>query len=257
MTSIGMVCNFYNEKNAIAGLIENASQFFDELTFMDCGPGGKPSSDGSLDILRSWGITPIQGDIHEGYGVIRTKLIHSTKCEWAMILDADERFLHTCPIFSCEGTEKYPETKNPNLAVGVELPAFNHGHQLRHMIENECNGMDAIRTSRRHWFDFTFKKPCQNWREISDWQLRIVRNAPHIGYDPAIKMHERLMDMRTKKDPNFISGNQSRGPFHDHFHCAFKPMEKEQNAEDVKIYNMLETGCTKTMWLEHAEGGQS
>jgi hypothetical protein len=251
--SIGMVCNFYQERHALAGLIESASQFFDELTFMDAGPDGKPSDDGSLDILRSWGLTWTQANIYEGFGVIRTRLIHSNKCDWNMILDADERFVPVIPIFDCEGSEKYPDTKTPNLNCTVINPAFNQGVRLRNIIDNECEGIDAIRTCRRHWFDFGFKKPCQNWKEIPDFQLRIVRNVEHVAYDPKVKMHERLIDTRSGGEPAWFSGDQSRGPFHDHFHCALKPREPSQNAEDMEIYKKLDEERTKGMWLEHAD----
>lgn len=248
--SIGVACNFYNEVHALPGFLESAQAFFDDMTFVDCGPGGKPSSDGSLDILRSWGITPIQGNIDEGFGVVRSNLIRQGKGDWLALLDADERFPILRPILSCAGHQKYPDCQSPDLHVTEGLP-FNQGKMLKAMLPTLKE--DAIVMPRYHWFDFTYQRPCQNFCDIKDHQCRFVRNVPHMAYKPERKMHEHIVDLRTGGEPNMY-----RQPNHDrelaifHYHNVFKPMEGEQNAEDLKTYQALDKGLTEGMWLESA-----
>lgn len=230
--SIGMSCNFYREINAIHGLLETASQFFDELVFISSPPAGAPP-DETIAILEKWGARVEHANINEGFGAVRTKAIHASTCEWVMILDADERFFPTLPEMTCEGTEGYPEVKRPNLHTTVS-GAYSQAVILRTAMEGQG---DVILTSRRHWFDFTWRRPTQNWMHVPDWQCRIVRNRPYLGFDTNVKMHEQVRNLTNNRGPNIIKPPATI--YHDHFHCLFKPMELDQRAEDIRIYDAL------------------
>jgi glycosyltransferase involved in cell wall biosynthesis len=244
MKTIAAACNFYNEVNALPGFLESATQFFDELVMVNCGPDGKLSDDGSLDILRKWGIPWEVASINPGFGHVRTELIRRAKSDWVMIMDCDERFHRNMPLLRCEGDEKYPELPNPKLTV-TEHGIHRHGETLRAAIEEADRiGHPTVLACRRHWFDFTFRRPCQNWHKIEDLQLRIVKNIPQISYRANVKMHERIVDERTGGDPKWVYAGNQNGVFFDHYHCHFKPMEADQRAHDVRIYDALDQGKT-------------
>lgn len=239
MSSIGLACNVYNEANAISGLLENVASFFDDVVFLHAGPGGKYSTDGTIEIIQKWGARLEFGSIDEGFGVVRSRLVHMTSTEWTMILDADERFHPFAPIMHVIGSEAYPQVKEPNLQVHIS-GATNQGILLRQLCER--NDVDAVVTARRHWFNFHWNKPCQNWMDCPDWQMRVLRNRDYIGFNPSVKMHEQCLDFRKNDSPSFARGDVEIGPFHDHYHCYFKPMEVEQRQEDIEIYNRLAFG---------------
>lgn len=241
--SLGVAVNFYNEHVALPGFLEFASGFFDSILMADCGPNGQPSNDGSLDILRAWGIEPLQWSINEGFGVVRTKLIHASKADWTVIMDCDERMMIGAPVLHCEGTESYPQTSSPNLTVSVTAASYNHRDFLLHKIRDaEEKGATAIRASRRHWFDFSYKRPCQNWLLNRDWQLRIWKTLQHVGYKSEVRMHETAYDFKRNCGPIFIEDDHTLGPFFDHFHLHFKAMEKDQRQHDIAIYDALDAG---------------
>lgn len=251
--SIGMVCHFWEEANALPGLIETAGQFFDELLFVSTPPKGAPPDDESVAIIQKHGCRLLFDTIDDGFGAVRTRALHSLTTEWGMIMDADERFYPTHRVLHCHGTDKYPETKTPNLTIEIHDPLYNHGKALRDMIS--ISNYDCIRASRRHWFDFSWKKPCQNWHQIPDWQARILRNKPNIGFQSDVKMHEKVRDFNTGGEPAMWRGDStSRGIFFDHFHCYFKPMEPENNKSDMAIYQALDMNSTTDMWLNGAKG---
>jgi len=252
MISIGCAINVFEDNFALPGLLENASSFFDDIFIIHAGPGNRRSRDGTIETIEKWGVKHVFEDMEQGFGVIRTKLIHGSSTEWVMILDADERFHPRCPVIHCDGSEKYPEMERPNLVTTIHDPVFDHGGLLKSVVNG--TGFDGIRSCRRHWFDFTWKRPCENWQERKDWQCRILRNAPHIGFDPTIRMHERVLDYRLNHEPSmWKSEDTTRGIFHDHYHCHFKPMEPEQRKDDIKTYDMLHDGSSKEMWAAHIE----
>lgn len=230
MPSIGLACNVYNERNAIFGLLENAAQFFDDIVFYHTGPNGAYSTDGTIEIIQRWGARLEFGSINEGFGVVRSKLLRMTNTEFTMILDADERFYPFAPTLECDD----------DLTVTIVGDAYNQGLLLRSLIEDPS--IDAVCTVRRHWNNLHWNKPCQNWYKILDYQLRIARNCEHIYYKSEVKMHEQIWDDRTGQEPRFVRGNVLRGPFHDHYHCWYKPMELEQRQEDIAIYDALAEG---------------
>lgn len=240
--TISCCANVYNEVNALPGWLEMATSWFDDVFVVHAGPAGKPSNDGTIEMLERWGIRTIFSKIDEGFGAVRTQCIRESKTDWVAILDADERFYPLIPILTCSGTEKYPEIKNPNLFVQNHQPEmFNQGSLLRTLITHDCM---AVRATRRHWFDYTWKRPCQNWMDIADWQLRIVKCSPRIYYTPDIRMHEQILDAQTKDTPKFATERQGdpRGIFIDHFHCFWKAQEPEQRAQDIRIYDALDQG---------------
>ncbi len=251
--SIGCAINVYQDNNALPGLLENASQFFDDIFVIHASHGMKRSTDGTIETLEKWGIRHIFEDIAQGFGSVRTKVLHGLTTEWGMILDADERFMATHKVLHCEGSEKYPENPDPRNKVIIHDPLYNQGKMLRDVI---CiSNIDAIVSCRRHWMDFTFTRPFQNFHNIPDHQMRIMRNRDYIGFRPERKMHELAVNFKTGGEPEaWRCQSTSRGIFHDHFHCFFKPMEADQNAEDMEIYKALDQKGTENMWLNAAEG---
>lgn len=259
MPTIGLVANVYNEANALPGWIEAHISFFDDVRVMHAGPGGEYSKDGTLEILNKWRIPVEFCSIDLGFGVVRTNAVRMSPCDYVMILDADERFypVHRRMICTGESTPRsevdsilqtydfsdvrtvLPNWENvgrlgANLRVDIG-ESYNQGERLREILE--VYHPDAICSIRRHWHNFNFRRPTQNWHTDPDWQMRIVRNHPSIGFDPGTKMHERLGGAN-----NVFQADMERGPFFDHFHFSFKRMEVEQRAHDVAIYNAIHEG---------------
>lgn len=247
--SITAFCNIYNDALALPGWLENVTQWADEVRVLHSGPNGKASNDGTMEVLERWGIKPVMSRIDDGFGVVRTQCIRESRTDWVAILDTDERFYSLVPILTCEGEEGYPQHLHPNLTVIRQDPEmFNQGSLLRCLMGHDVM---AIRASRRHWFDYTWKRPCQNWCRIPDWQLRIVRNDPRVSYDAITKMHEKCVDSATGECPKYATECEGdpRGIFIDHFHCFWKPQEPEQRREDIDIYNALDSNSTAEMWV--------
>lgn len=240
--TIGLAMSVYNEHNALPGALEMASRLFDDVWIIHAGPGGKYSDDGTIEILEQYGVRVTFDRVDDGFGVLRTKLLRAATTTWTVIMDADERLFPWIPEFACSGTGSYPAQENPDLHRGLAGGVFNQGDLLREKLNKECKEADALRLSRRHWFDLGMHRPCQDWTKTPDWQLRILRNKPNICYDPNIKMHERAVDLKTGRDPVYGTGDTRKGPFFDHMHLAFKKMEPEQRKQDIRIYDALATG---------------
>lgn len=231
--SLCLCINFYNDAPALRGLLEVGARCFDHIFTINAGPGGAKSTDGSIELVESFGGTVVYDDIQQGFGRIRTRLLHDCGCEWGVILDADERIFPQMYVMTCEGDEKYPDCPEPKLTVTVKADVIDQMGHLRNLIWNPETM--AVRATRRHWFDFAMKRPAQNWYGPNgnrDHQLRIVRNHPEIGYERDRVMHERLLDARTGKDPVFVRQDDHGGIFIDHFHLHFRrtqPGKKESN----------------------------
>jgi hypothetical protein len=238
--SIAMCCNVYNDAAAVRGLLETSAPFFDNLFFVHSGPGGARSTDGTIELIEQFGATIVFDDMQRGFGAIRSRLIHDCGCTWAFILDADERFHPFLPVMHCEGAESFPAVAAPNLSTFDKDEVCAQGALLRELIAQP--ELMAVMSIRRHWFDFTRRRPTQNWLRIPDHQLRIVRNLPEIEYETGKVMHERLLDTRTGGDPKHSQPDGYEGPFHDHYHCFFRnarPGSKEFNEQN---YLRLERG---------------
>jgi hypothetical protein len=225
----------YQDANALRGLLELGASYFDNLFVVHAGPQGARSTDGTIELCEKFGTTLVFDDIERGFGTIRTRLIHECGCEWAMIMDADERFYPQTRVLECEGTDNNyrPGDPPPELRAIVTDRVIDQGGHLRNLMK--IPHIMAIRATRRHWMDFTMKRPTQNWLKNRDHQLRIVRNLPEIGYVKKVKMHERLVDTRTGEDPVFVPQDDEGGPFYDHFHMAFRtayPGTKEWNEKN-------------------------
>lgn len=243
--SIALCANVYQDASALRGLLEFGSRYFDNIFIIHTGPGGVLSTDGTVELAESFGATVKFDDIQKGFGVIRTRLIHECGCEWAMIMDADERFFPHINMMDCSGTEEYPGVAEPRLSVTVRPELIDQGTRLRSLITRP--DINAVRSTRRHWFDFTMRKPTQNWMINRDHQLRIVRNRGEIGYERGRVMHERLIDSRTGNTPTFAEQDDYGGIFYDHFHMHFRrtqPGKKEANEQN---YGRLERGEAMTV----------
>lgn len=229
--SIGMACNIYNDVNAVAGLLQTASEFFDELVFYHAGPQGAYSTDGTIELIEKWGAKIVFGSIDEGFGVVRSSAIKSCRTEWVMVLDADERFWPQAPIILPHGEG------HGGIHVQFFEDCYSQGALLKRMIRDP--NFDAVQTIRRHWDDFSWRKPVQNWHTIPDYQMRIVRNVPHIGFKAEIRMHEHMWNFQTNQPPKAVGAEPYRGLFHDHYHCWFKRMERDQRAHDIAIFDAI------------------
>ena len=103
MSSIGLVANVYQEANALPGWLETHLPFFDDVRVLHTGPQGAYSTDGTIELLEKWNIPVHFGAIDEGFGIIRTKAVRSSPCDWVMVLDADERFYPVHCKMICSG----------------------------------------------------------------------------------------------------------------------------------------------------------
>lgn len=241
MSSIAACFNVYNDAAALRGALENAQSFFDNIFVIVTPPGGeKNKDDATCDLLREFGIEPRYGDINEGFGVIRTRLIHECGCDWAFLLDSDERFYPSQPVLLCEGSERFPQHEFPKLKITRRPDLIYQGQHIRELIKD--SRYDAIKTIRRHWQDFSMKRPSENWEIHKDWQLRVVRNVQHISYRSDVRMHERIWDTRTNGEPRHFTADVHGGPFHDHFHVFFRRARPGHKEENERRYDRLAKG---------------
>lgn len=265
--SLGLVANVYNEINALPGWLETHLPVFDDVRVYHSGPQGAMSNDGTVELLEKWRVPYAVGSIDDGFGAVRTHAVRSSPCEWVMLLDADERFYPVLPILTCEGESTPPDEVDkilydygdPNYQpydasidftavpsnfenlgrLGAKLrvtrgATFDHATYLRSLLAAD---IDAVKVVRRHWHDFSWKRPTQNWHTDADYQTRIIRNNDSIYWDPSSRMHERLCGAVSVRVPN-----HTQGPFFDHYHCFFKRMEVAQRKHDVLIYNAINKG---------------
>lgn len=250
MITLGLACNVYNEANALPGFLEMAAcGFWDDVCFYHAGPGGKYSDDGTIELIEKWGFRIAHGKIDEGFGIVRTATIRFSKCDWVMLLDADERFYPWAPQITC-AFQDIPKTVpsnwenrehlSQNLHTTFTGEPYAQGAWLKSILEHHTT-LGAVTAIRRHWHDFSWRWPTQNWLLIPDWQMRIVRNIEPIHYDANRRMHEILLDDRGPI--NTHRPNNTHGPFFDHYHMFFKEMEPEQRAHDIRIYDAIHLGA--------------
>lgn len=257
--TIGLVANIFQEANALPGWLEAHLPYFDDVRVYHAGPQGAYSDDGTIEILEKWRVPVVFGAIDEGFGIVRTKALRMSPCDYVMLLDADERFFHAHRVLTCSGestphsevdsilqTYDHRDLKThipnwENLArLGAKLhvavgEVYDQGARLR--ADLDLHRPDAVATVRRHWHGLGFARPTQNWHTDPDWQMRLVRNHPDIYFEPSIRMHERLLGAH-----RVSHADTTHGPFFDHFHFHFKRMEQEQRAHDVAIYDRIHTG---------------
>ncbi len=261
MPSIGLVANVYQEANALPGWLETHLPFFDDVRVLHAGPGGQYSNDGTIEILEKWHIPVEFCSIDDGFGTVRTWALRMSPCDYVMLLDADERFYPVHRVMTCTGIatphsevdeilqsydfrdlrKKLPDWDSiARLGAGLRVntgETYDQGVRLREILSDERRP-DVVATIRRHWHDFTFQRPTQNWHYDQDWQLRLVRNDSSIGFDSGNRMHERLCGYDKVAHADHVYG-----PFFDHFHFTFKRMEVAQRAHDIAIYDAIHKGC--------------
>lgn len=250
--SIGVVCNFYREPNALPGFFRPAEEMFDELVFVSSPPDGG-SDEESCELVKSAGHRLIHDTVSQGFGALRTRCISYSKCDWVVIMDADERVWAAPPKLFCTGEGKFPDVSTLSLHISKSGAVDQRGLLNRLIARADSEGRLAIRLSRRHWLDAPgdWARPCQGWDSEPDWQLRCVKNSPFICYDPDVRMHEKIIFTPSWSEPSYLSGDKSDGPFLDHYSPYYKAMEPEQNTEDAMIYDKLEPGASSGMWLHH------
>lgn len=246
--SIGVAATFRDECNALPGFLESAMQFFDHVFLADCSIDMTPSTDGSREIIRKFGLPePPLWDLSKGFGAVRSQLIHTCPTDWVCVFDIDERLNVTMPVYKCEGTDRYPAQSNPNLTVSVVQACYNQKDILIQKIqEAERRGIRTVRFQRRHWCTLDYTKPAENWNVIKDYQLRCIKARADIGYAEFPRMHERCLDVRTGRSPEYIEDDPMLGPIIEHRHLWFKAMEPEQRAADIRAYDALHHSDTHT-----------
>lgn len=217
-----------------------AAEMFDEIVVFHTGPGGKRSTDGTIEIAEAAGVRLEWGAIDAGFGVVRTQALRLSTCEWVAVLDADERLWATVPCLEPVGHEAYPAVPVPDLTVTRSGHSYDQRAFLRERISDP--GVNGVCAVRRHWFDLEMTRPCQNWRHIPDPQLRILRNVEHVFFTPEPKMHEHVFDSRRGEEPYHVPPHPEYGPYFDHFHMHFKAMEPEQRAADIRVFDALHFG---------------
>lgn len=267
--TIGIVANVYNEANALPGWLETHLPFADDVRVLHAGPGGAYSDDGTIEILKKWNVPIEFCAIDAGFGMVRTRALRMSPCDYVMLLDADERFYQVHRVMTCAGkatpqhevdwilqSYDFRGVKLPNweniARLGAELrvdvgAAYGQGLNLREILKTHAP--DAVATVRRHWHDLSMRRPTQNWHDDPDWQMRLVRNDGAIYFDSGTKMHEALRGaVKTYR------ADTTYGPFFDHFHFTFKRMEQEQRAHDVDTYDRLHRGDKPQTWKEFKGG---
>lgn len=257
MLTIGLVANVYNEVNALPGWLETHLPFFDDVRVMHAGPRGESSDDGTIELLEKWNVPVEFCAIDDGFGVVRTKALRMSPCDYVMLLDADERFYPVLLTTNCVGTgtpqaevdwilQTYdfrgvnlPNWENiDRLGFGLSCTAarpIDQGRRLRQTLETERP--DGVVTVRRHWHDLSMRRPTQSWLEHPDWQMRLVRNDVRICFDPSMRMHEQIRGVE-----KVWRALPESGPYFDHFHFHFKRMEQGQRSHDVAIYDAVHEG---------------
>jgi hypothetical protein len=271
--TVGVVANVYCEANALPGWLEAHTAWADWVGVMHAGPQGQHSEDGTVEILERWRVPTQFCAIDDGFGAVRTATVGMCPCDYAVLLDADERVYRAGRVLACvgEGTPQSEvdailqtydfrdvRTVLPNwenvarLGAGLRVEvgeAVDQERWLRYLLDHERP--DALACRRRHWHDLGMTKPTQNWDTDPDWQLRVVKCKSDVSFDPKTRMHERLFRARR------VSQTSSPvGPFFDHFHFHFKKMEVAQRAHDIAVYNAVHEGKTPPTWREFWEAKQ-
>lgn len=265
--TLGAVANVFNEVNALPGWLENVTSFADHVAVYHSGPGGRWSDDGTMEVLQKWKIPVHRGTIDDGFGVARTATLRCSPCDWVMLLDADERFYSFVPTMRCSGENTPPDVEGQvlyeydrgvqgdgvpsnwenlhllgkNLEVTFTGDAYNQLAWLKGDLAHHTKA-NAYTMIRRHWHDFSWKRPTQNWHLRPDFQNRLVRNLESVRFDPNTRMHERLLGA-----DNRISPNQTHGPFIDHYHLAFKRMAPADRRFKVGVYDAIDRGEKPTV----------
>lgn len=275
MATITFACNCYMESNSLPGWLEMATGFADDVFVLHAGPGGKKSTDGTIEILQKWRIRTLYDEIDKGFGYIRTRLLRECKTDYCCILDCDERFLQHAPLLKCAGQptpqqvvdailgeysspvlqgydtadgrsepgkvpSNWENLKQLGLGLSVtQTGVHDQGGYLRGILDKQKP--DVVAMIRRHWHDFTLRRPTQDWQRIPDYQYRLIRCDERIGFDPGKKMHEQLRGF----DPAKVArGHPLYGVLIEHHHLALKAQEPLQRVHDVAIYDAIHQGRT-------------
>lgn len=248
MSRLCIAANVKDEQFIIADWCE-AHRYADELLIVDTGSG-----DDTIAIAQQSGAHIRHADINEGYGVVRTACITFAAelgCEWAMILDADERVLRWAPELQLEElpsdgidmTTQWPA--GPGAPTHCKYNAIRTGrmiHQegiIRGAIEDEH--IIAYQMRRRHWFDLNMLQPCQSWvgeqGGIDDWQHRFCRTDGRVAYTRMV--HEMLKRVSDGGPPEPSGAFGPEGPVIDHHHVAYKRLTPGRAEEVSALSNRL------------------
>lgn len=237
--SFGLVFSFFDERYALPGLLENAAPYFDDIVAFSAPPEGETATEEDIGLLEKWGVRIVHDTIEEGFGPLRTRMITAPDTEWTWISDCDER--HFCPlVLGCEGTESWDMTPDHRPAIKAVKHGLYDQFGMVKQILGENPAADAVLAVRRHWFDWTYCNPTQNWAAVTpDWQCRILRNTESTSFRGG--MHEGCYSQKTGTMPTHLKMDPAdpKGVFFDHFHIPIKSFEAENRQLDIRTYDRL------------------
>lgn len=279
--SIGLVANVYNEANALPSWIECHAPYFDDIRILHSGPQGAYSNDGTLELLKEHHIPVEFCAIDDGFGVVRTKAIRMSPCDWVMLLDADERFHAKLPILTCAGESTPPEIVDSLLYDYGNPNYMKDGPRDRQVIQDYDKSIDfsccpsnfenmrllGAKLSVRAGNEFNHMSQLRHTIEHEDGDIDAVMTIRRHWHDlsftrPTQNWHtepdyqirivrnngkvgwenETRMHERLVGTDRIHRPNHTFGPFFDHAHLYYKRMEPEQRRHDVEIYNAIAEG---------------
>lgn len=181
--SISLVSAFLNESESVENLYVNVNSIIDEWIVIDTG-----STDGTQDKCRALGARVFEYQSMcelGGYGPMRTFGLRQCKCDYALIVDGDERFL---PIDLRNIKELSADAFPYDL---IWLPRMNYTDWDMRTWDNPPGHLDyqpkfvKVKSSI-HWIYPVHEKICGASLERRD------PNGPFIRHFGAMKTPERI-----------------------------------------------------------------
>lgn len=280
MQTLGLVANVYQEANALPGWLEAHLPYFDDMRVLHAGPQGAHSDDGTLEILEQHRIPVEFCAIDDGFGVVRTKAVRMSPCDWVMLLDADERFHATLPVLTCAGESTPPEIVD-SLLYDYGNPNYdNDGPRDRQVIQDYDKSIDfdscpsnfenmrllgakllvteslfdkfnhvrMLRTIIENDDIDAVKTIRRHWHDLGfgrptqNWHTDPDYQIRIVRNNGKVGWDETRMHERLVGANNIYQPNHTNGPFFDHYHLYYKEMEAAQRQHDIRIYCAIAEG---------------
>ncbi|MDQ7050856.1 MAG: glycosyltransferase family 2 protein [Enterobacterales bacterium] len=175
-TAISVFIITLNEQKNIARAIESA-QFCDEIIVVDCG-----STDKTLEIVQSYGITPIHND-WPGYSKQKQFAMEQCKNDWVFNLDADEEISLPLAekITAIIKQEQYTSIRCARKDVFISKPPPNWTKKANN-----------LRCYRKSMAQFDPKQLVHESASVKGKEIYIKQFLIHYGYDDI----HRLIDKK-------------------------------------------------------------
>jgi tetratricopeptide (TPR) repeat protein len=186
-----------NEADMIAECLDSARPFVNEIIVVDTG-----STDGTVEIAREHGARVVHFEWVNDFAAARNAAIERAKCDWILMLDADERLT--------------PES-GPFLRQAAEgLPAGYYGFcmQIENRVQNRSMAHYMTRFFPRHP-QVRFEGRIHEELKSKSAELgQLVMMLPmvrviHLGYEPEIyaarrkdERNMRLLEAEIADDPD-------------------------------------------------------